>query len=53
MFHMSLKNTSGRVILMREHPKKMFGESKPSSKLTLVNGTTVVAALMILKTVNN
>lgn len=40
MFHMSLKNTSGRVILMREHPKKMFGGSKPSSKLTLVNGTS-------------
>ena len=34
--HISLKSTSGQVLLMRQHSeKKKIGESKPSSKLTL------------------
>ena len=35
MFRISLKNTSGQVRVMRQHSKKNWGGSKPSSKLTL------------------
>ena len=34
-FHISLKNTSGWVLLMRQQSKNIFGGSKTSSKLTL------------------
>ena len=35
MFHISLKNTYGWVLLMKKYSKKVFDGSKLSSKLTL------------------
>ena len=55
--HILLKSTSGRVLLMRQHSKKkkLVKVNPPQSWLweQNVNGTTAVAAVMILKVVDN
>ena len=52
MFHVSLKNTSGRVPVLQQHSKKILVEvNPPQSWPWKQNGTTVVATLMILEIV--
>ena len=54
MFHISLKKTSGWVLLMWQHSKNILVEvNLPHSWPWKQNGITVVAAVMILKVVNN
>ena len=48
-----IKNTSGSVLLMQQHSKKI-GESKPSSMLTMkTKWLSVVAAVMIFEVAKN
>ena len=49
-----IKNTSGQVRVMRQHSKKKIGVkvNPPQSWPWKQDGTTVVAALMILEVVN-
>ena len=54
MFHISLKNTSEWVLLMRQHPKKILVElNPPQSWPWKHNSTTAVAAVIILEVVDN
>ena len=54
IFHIPLKNTSGWVLLIRKHSKKILVEVNPfQSWPWKQNGTTVVAAVMILEVENN
>ena len=53
-FHISLKNTSGWVLLMRQHSKKFLVKVNPPwSWPWKQNATAAVADVMILKVVNN
>ena len=47
-FHISLKDTSGWVLLMKQHSKKVLAKVNPPLSLPWKqNGNTVVAAVMI------
>ena len=53
MFHISLNNNSGWLLLMRQRSKTFLVEVTPSQSRPRKYGTTVEAAVMILEDVNN